>query len=461
MANFPVFQFNSGAFPLLTEQQTSPFGGVLSDSIAKRLAMAKAQSAEAEVPYAGLSALAGAMSKGAYAANSPIQSLVKTMMNDPSWYNMTESQQKNALNAVINNAQNQAGISPIFNTLINKELEKLQGGQNNQGGSFLSRIAQAISGNSAPGAQSSAPSVTSGAPNMQSNALGAVNSAPNQEWPVIPESRGSQPQTLTNVQNAKRALAQSQAEGTATGTQSAKQLELAQQASTTALNMDQLIDSAVNKYNKSWFKGPVLGGYAEYGPDASQALKDTSAMAIQMADSLFGPGSSDAKQAAATNLKLNMKDPPKAFNEFATKMKAQNDRIKWQGTFYQTAKQLGITEPAERDQLWYDYNAKYPPYDYKNHKPIYKNLGLDQNQMTKFITQQRAQQNSFNKRIESTLKENNASEENNFVNQNNKKGKQYASTFADWSERGMQPRQMETINGKRIGKFGNKWINLD
>jgi hypothetical protein len=274
--------------------------------------------------------------------------------------------------------------------------------------------------------------------------------------PIVPPNVGDQSQALKNEANYTAGQNQRAAEGTATGNQSVQQLDLAQKASTTAQNMDQLIDSAIDKYSKSWLKGPIAGKFAKYGPDAAQALKDTNAMAIQMADSLFGPGSTDAKQAAATTLKLNMEDPPRAFSQFSEKMKAQNDRIKWTGTFYQTAESLGITNPRERDQLWFDYNAKNPPYDYKNHKPIRENLGLDQNQMQKFISQQRAVNNTFNKRIETTLKENNKEKENEFIDNTPKNKTRYAKTPEEWHS-GKQAEASKRINGKRLVKIGDQW----
>jgi hypothetical protein len=51
LADFPVFQFDSRAFPLLTPQQTSPLGGVLSDATAKRAAMAEVEELELRNKY--------------------------------------------------------------------------------------------------------------------------------------------------------------------------------------------------------------------------------------------------------------------------------------------------------------------------------------------------------------------------------------------------------------------------
>ena len=48
----PVFNVDRSWFPMPTLQQGSPLGGVLSDAISKRLAMANAQLAEAKVPFA-------------------------------------------------------------------------------------------------------------------------------------------------------------------------------------------------------------------------------------------------------------------------------------------------------------------------------------------------------------------------------------------------------------------------
>lgn len=438
-------------FRPLDVRESSPFGGVLADSIAKRLAMANAKKAEAELPYVAISKLADATSKSAYAMGMPIQSLVKTMINSPQWANMTEAQRQGAISTVYDAAAKQGGLSPVFQTLLNRELGKLQGQQSMP--SLLSSINGALGGGQ-PDISQQYDSMPSMGQDAQQN-LAPTPSIPSaSRFPVVPQERSEQPQSFVNEANYKGGIAEREAEARDVGAQSAKQMEKAQSVSTSAQNMDQLIDSASSKYQQAWFKGPGLGKLAKLGPDAAQALKDTNAMAVQMADQLFGAGSSDAKQAAASSLKLNMEDPVRAFDEFSTKMKAQNDRLKWMGTFYQTAKQLGITNPAERDQLWFDYNAKNPPYDYAKHKVMFKNLGLDQNGMAKFITQDRAGSQLLNKKIESTLKDQNRNEEEKFVGKKTKN--LYAQTPDEWHN-GKQAEASKRVNGKRMLKIGGQW----
>lgn len=458
MANFPVFQFDSRAFPLLTEQQSSPFGGVLSDAIAKRLAMANAQKAEGEAPYAGLSSLAGAMSKGAYAANSPIQSLVKTMMNEPAWYNMSESQQRNAINAVINNAQNQAGISPIFNNLINKELARLQnnqGNQGNQGGSFLERIGQAMTGNTAT------PNVASSAPNFQTGGLGATNNAPNQEWPVLPQDRGDQPRTLSNVTNAKKNVSEATAFGGAIGAYSAKQLENVQTASGNAFRMHNNVRSAISNYEKSYLKGPILGGAATWGPEAAQVVKDVNAISIDNAHRLYGGDTSNAKDARADTLKLGMKDPPKAFRKVAEKIEAESEREMQMGKFFQimTAPNVGITDPYEREQIWQKYNNKYPPYDYKNHRRIVSNAHIDDEKALRFIVDEHKKRNTLGTGLENTIRETNAEEEKEFVGNKGKPVKIFKAKDAeDYLNNNRAAEKKIKIGEQWYVKFANgKW----
>ena len=92
MASFPVFDIDPRTFPMPTLEQGSPFGGVLSNAIAKRLAMAKAQEAEAEVPYAGLSKISDILSKNAYASAVMPQIANKAASNPAVWAQLTDDQ---------------------------------------------------------------------------------------------------------------------------------------------------------------------------------------------------------------------------------------------------------------------------------------------------------------------------------------------------------------------------------
>ncbi len=82
--------FNPTDFRTLDVREISPFGGVLSDAIAKRLAMANAETKEAELPYAGPSKLAHALSAATYAQFMPAQFGLKAAANPAIRSSMSE-----------------------------------------------------------------------------------------------------------------------------------------------------------------------------------------------------------------------------------------------------------------------------------------------------------------------------------------------------------------------------------
>lgn len=397
-------------FRALSTQESSPFGGVLADAIAKRLATAKAEAAENEAPWAGLAKQAHIRSQNAYSSAVIPQFQAGLLKNDKILANIKDPQQRAA--ALLALGQNSPNDNDL-NTSINRQLMEIANRQNTNN-SPLGKLGQSIAGlfggsdQQPQGPQQEQPPQPQNAPNPVAPPVNGQSG-----WDVTPPtSAASQGRSSENVQFGQNAadlagqVNQGATEGTGFGKQSADQLKAAQETSQNALRMDQLIDSAIGNYKKSFLKGPGLGKLAKLGPDADQALKDTNNMAVAMASQLFGSNATNAKEAIATGLKLNMEDPERAFNEVGTKLKAENDRLKWQGTFFETAKALNVLNPADRDQLWFDYNAKYPPYDYKKHKPIFENLGLDQNQMAKFITQENAKNNTLNKKIATTLNKN-------------------------------------------------------
>jgi len=409
----PVITIDPSWFPKSTLQEGSPVGGVLSDAIAKRLAMANAKKAEAEVPYAGLSSFANALSHMAYAGAVTPQYAAKLAGNKQIWSNMTPEQQAAAvqLASAPGTGGSTAGIgggsmAPFIQHAM--DIYNRQNQPQSQGG-ILSLIKNFLSGNQQNAGQSLSPQIQQ--PVVQQNPV----------LPVVSPELGQQPRAFQNEANYTAGQNQAASTGTATGNQSAKQLELAQTNSQNALNMDNLIDSAVTTAKNVIFKGPILGNLAAYGPDSAQLLKDTNTMAVTLANQLYGANTTNAKDATATTLKLNVKDPEKAFNMVAEKLKAQNDRIKGQGTFYETMNTLGITDPRVRDQIWFDYNSKYPPYDYKTHKPIRENLGVDTEKFSDFIRKDYSDNKTLKKKIETTLKQQTSEEEKKFVGNDTQK----------------------------------------
>jgi len=411
----PVFNFDQSAFPMLTPQQTSPLGGVLSDAIAKRLAMAQTEKAEREVPFAGLSSLVKVLTGLTYSFYMPSQYQAKLAGNPAIWANMTPTQHEQSValaSAPGINGQASPGASAL--TPVIKQAMDIYNKQNKSSPGLIEGLKNWISGNQQQ------PQTPLGMPGAAQTPV--ANQPASSGLPIISPNLGEQPRAMQNQANYAAGQNQASAAGTATGNQSAKQLETAQQNSQNALQMDQLIDSALAKSKDVILKGPLLGNFAAYGPQSAQLLKDTNAMAVTLANQLYGANTTNAKDATATTLKLNIKDPYTAFTQFGEKLKAQNDRIKAQGTFYETLDALGITNPRQRDQIWFDFNAEYPPYNYKAHKPIYQNLGIDQSRFADFISKDVVNTKSLNKRIDTTLKKQRESEESSFVGDVNDEG---------------------------------------
>lgn len=404
-------------FRPLDVRETSPLGGVLSDAIAKRLAMAQTEKAEAEVPYAGLASLAQTLSQLAYANAVQPQYAAKLAGNKQIWSNMDNAQHTAAVNLA--SAPGAAGGGGALAPAIQKAMEiyNQQNDKKNQP-SLIAGLMNYFSNNQSQSEPSQ--SQMGGAPLSSPPVAGQLPQpfAPQDSGlPSVAKNLGDQPTAFQNEANYNAQQAAAEAQGTESGKQSAAQLKQAQDESANAWNMDQQIDAARNKYKDVVFKGPILGKLAEYGPDSQQLLKTTNQMQVTVANQLFGANSTNAKDAIAGTLKLTVKDLPKAFDEFSIKLKAENDRLKGKGTFYSTLNTMNVTDPYERDQIWFDYNAAHPPYDYKKGKPIYDNLGIDQQKFVKFIQKDRADANSLSKRIETTLKKQNSAEEKAFVNQ--------------------------------------------
>lgn len=129
----PIFNFDPNEFPVRTPEQASPFGGVLGNAIAKRLARAKAEEAENQAPYAGLSKLAQIRSQSAYANAVMPQFQAKLLANPDILPNVKDPQQR--ANMLLNLGIGVGGGNDPIGQLLNKELEKIQanGRQNNLG----------------------------------------------------------------------------------------------------------------------------------------------------------------------------------------------------------------------------------------------------------------------------------------------------------------------------------------
>src|SRR5277367_6264111 len=116
----PVFDIDvAQTFPKRTLQESSPFGGVLSDAIAKRLAEAKAQSAEAEAPYAGIAKAMEAYARGAYASAVMPQQANKAANNEKIWAILTPEQQTALGRAAAPMVSDQTNpVTPLMNKVV-------------------------------------------------------------------------------------------------------------------------------------------------------------------------------------------------------------------------------------------------------------------------------------------------------------------------------------------------------
>ena len=132
----PVFDLDTKAFPMLTPQQTSPFGGVLADAIAKRLALAQAQKEEKIVPYAGLAQEADIRSKNAYASAVAPQFTAKLMEHPEILANIKNPQQLLEKLIAFSQTGNNAG-----GRNVEQELAAIRG---RQGQPRLGKIGQSV-----------------------------------------------------------------------------------------------------------------------------------------------------------------------------------------------------------------------------------------------------------------------------------------------------------------------------
>lgn len=135
-----VFNPNPAFFPMPTLKQGSPFGGALSDAIAKRLAMAKAESSEAQVPYAGMSKLADVLSKSAYASAVIPQFQAKLLEHPEIAANLKNPIQK--AQALSDYGDTGGNLSGGINDFIQKQLQKINEKQNKQ--NILGSLGQSL-----------------------------------------------------------------------------------------------------------------------------------------------------------------------------------------------------------------------------------------------------------------------------------------------------------------------------
>ena len=209
-------------FPLLTPQQTSPLGGVLSDAIAKRLAMAKTQAAEESAPYAGIGALSKALSESAYAGAVTPQFQSKLLENIMTASNIPEPEKKRLLSQILNYGG--AGIggagagsssNPAINKmqqLINQKLEKIA---NPPQSASIGDLFKGIFGGGQQSPNNNVGAMPQNGQQPVMNQPAAMPSQPPAQEPAAPQSGGGG--WFENVGQAKGTIAQGEKEGGARG----------------------------------------------------------------------------------------------------------------------------------------------------------------------------------------------------------------------------------------------------
>ena len=310
----PVFDINMrDVFPMPTLEQGSPFGGLLSNAIAKRLAMAKMESAENEAPYAGLAKLSDIRSKNAYANIVGGQALAKVMEHPELLASIKDPQKKLDFLTYLFTTQGNSNNDPI-NAHINRALLKIS--QGNQSGGILGTIGKGIynlfQGNTPSNniyAQPSQQPVSQAQGNGGNQDYGANNQAAPQEvsnvanglnldgsprTQGVPETKVSPPPTQStprprteeniqfgeNAASYKRQTAQEEAGGKERGQQIEKQIAEAETKYKALSKQSKEVDYLTNlvsdkKYNRL-IDTPFINSKAQtfYRNTATQAEKE-------------------------------------------------------------------------------------------------------------------------------------------------------------------------------------------
>ncbi len=380
----PVFNFDQSGFPLLTPQQTSPLGGVLSDAIAKRLAMAQTEKAEKEVPYAGLSSLAKILSESAYANAVTPQFALKAAEDPKIWANLTRAQQDKVIQQGALLAGG-GGANPIMQHAL--DIFKQQNTPQPAGEGLLSGIRQLLGGgNVAQSNQSVAPEQQTITPEQQNAALAQGNVAPSSNIPVLPTSRGELPPAVANEMTYKRLTNENEAVGSEQGKQYADVNKQATQQGLMAQQLANNLEDFHDLYKKSWAKGVLNKSLLQkLDPNNQSGQNVQNIMATNVASILFPEGSTNLAKEQAANTKLTFDMSPKAEQEAYERLSAGAKRAKAIQPFYSEMRTMGITDPNQMQQYWYDYNEAQPYYDHDKHKPIWNNITLDRRNIKKFI----------------------------------------------------------------------------
>lgn len=430
MAVFPVIENDPRRFPMPTLEQGSPFGGVLSNMIAKRLAMAKAQEAEAEVPYAGISKLADVLSKSAYASAVTPQFQAKLLENPNILPNITDP--KKRLDTILNytnNANLNAGLYPT----INNELMKISNQQNQPG--LLGQLGQGIK-NLFTSNQGLQPVLTN---NVQSTAQPMVQ----QPSPTVPAQT-----TEPTSQGAAPATSQTNAissEANDFQQRTMRYQQLTEQAKSAGRTFGANQENAINDLNSQyWDSSNYLSSIHEMNKTITnpifQNIVDVP-FASQHSIGWYKNMGSKAQQELIGNF---LGEQSQLIRNFVTQFKGQSSK-----------KEIDLAESSK-------VNEKDMPSVMVGKQQSLTYLTTLANQRlaltAEIMAKEGLRQTDALKKADTLLNGDAIRKQvSNELHPSKKESSQYYAKTPDEWHNGKQAEAVKTVNGKRMLKIGNQW----
>lgn len=336
-------------------------GSVVDQMISNKLKLMKEKTAEAELPYAGLSKLAQSASQLAYSSFLAPQFIAKLMQNPDFMANLTPDQIA-ALKATQVKA---AGTDPF------RIVQNVMSGNTNSSTPSNTNTSPSpvIPSGSTGDATNSGMSLDADGNNVRasSDEVNAVANQGNQGSATTYDPNKSYAENAANYQGTKE---KGKAAGKEAGKTLSDALNTAADSSDTAQNLVNQLDRFHKVYQESTFVGKPLGMLARWGTKSSELPSIAADMQTALAAQLFGNKTSNYKEMLARDIKLNPDLPRNAEKENYQAMRAQAVRAGMMNDFYQTAAELGINDRNKIKSLWHSFNADVPMFDFKNNRPL-------------------------------------------------------------------------------------------